>query len=207
MTHSAVVSIVYSPNTTMYPAIQVLPKPQEAPAWEVVPGSLAGSLAATSQGLYVFLFRNPTDQKVLDNNKRKKVVVQPSGVSMKPGKFEKTLLARLANYNVHLHRVLPEQPFQAAFWECFVEGHVLDLSAANAFPAARLFEPYWVEATRHFLRSNDLLEGKQLGRSEWRYLRAGSWTAETRAKFSRYLAETANRIHSMLKLSEFPPSG
>lgn len=121
-------------------------KPQGTPAWEEVPGNLAGPHGEIRQGLYVFLFRNDAEDDVLDNNSKKKVVVNRRGLSMKPGKFERTLLARLANYNAHLHRVEPAQPFRPAFWDCFISGHVLDLSDAEPFPAARIFEPYWVEA-------------------------------------------------------------
>lgn len=181
-----------------------LSKPQKIPAWQEVPASLAGAHGKISQGLYVFLFRNGTDDQVLDNNKKKKVVVQPRGVSLKPGKFEQTFLTRLANYNSHLHRTRTEQPFEPAFWDCFAVGHVLDLSRADGLPAARIFERYWIEATNHFLASNGLLEEKQIGRSEWRYLRPGVWAGDVPARFLTYLQEAAERVGSMLLAGKFP---
>lgn len=180
-------------------------KPQgPAPTWEEVPGSIAGSFGEVSQGLYVFTFRNPTGHEVLDNNKRKKVVVRRQGVSLKAGNFEQTLLARLSNFNAHLHRVLPEQAFQPASWDCFERGYVLDLSLGGGFPAARIFERYRVEAAFHFLRSGGHLEDEQIKRSEWRYVRQSGWSSESHDDLLRYLPEVGGRIQSMLKLGTFP---
>jgi hypothetical protein len=175
----------------------------DVPGWEEVPARLAGEFGQCKEGLYVFLFDNPSLLSVFDANPKPKIVVHAQGMSLKPGKFEQTLVERLGNYNWHLRETLNQGAFRHVFYDCFVSGYVLDLSSASTcFCAARVFERYWIEGVNLFLRRNNLLLEKQVARAEWRYLQRASWTSPLEESLRAHLGELALRIKTMIAHGE-----
>jgi hypothetical protein len=171
--------------------------------------ALCGEFAGVSQGLYVFLFTNDSDRPVYDDNKKRKIVIYPRGMSIKPGKFEKGFAVRVGNYHKHLHRERRRNVPISVLGECFVRGYWLDLSAVAPWvrSPARVFERYWTEAVNAFLAANELLAKppvKQLARAEWRYLRRTNWTAPTEATFGAYLREVSTGIFEMARVGTLP---
>ena len=174
-----------------------------------VPAAICGPRAAVTQGLYVFRFANTADEDILDSNKKPKIVVHRRGASIKPGKFEGGLAARVENYNVHLHRPGADGRRQWALGESFRGGFLLDLSAAEAVlpRPARVFERYWNEAVNRFLAEHGLLAHApvtQLARAEWRYVQAERWTDGVTATLLAYLNEVSKRISAMIEVGAFP---
>jgi hypothetical protein len=175
------------------------------PEWKQVPMHVAGIHGSMAQGLYVFVFRNKSPNDVIDNNKKAKIVIRRQGVSLKPGKFEQTLLWRLHSFNTHLREPRSPQEIELVFFDCLVGGYVLDLSSvATEYCAARVFERYWLEGINHFLDREKVLAPEQLSRAEWRYLDPARWTSDVEDKLRAYVHTLGEQIVHMASHARFP---
>lgn len=125
------------------------------------------------QGLYASVYANPFSVDVYDNNAKKKVVIKAQSKSFKFGKFEGGLIERQRTNWKHLHTDSESGGVQFAIYpKCLQRLWVLDLTGkrVGSLWHARVFEKYWNGELEAYLKRQNLLEGEQKGRSEWRHL-------------------------------------
>jgi hypothetical protein len=161
----------------------------------------------SKQGLYVFLFDNPTDYLVWDNNKgREKHVVRNRGGSIKPGKFEDSFKARFKGYAKHLHRVDPVDNCKVFnLGSCFRGGVLLDLSGRDVAgrAAARVFEMYWIARVRQFIETEaiEVHRPERHGNTEWVLTDSYENREGLRGRLLSHMNESAHRIDRMMELA------
>lgn len=155
-------------------------------------------------GLYVFLFDNPGEAPIRDNNPgREKVVVPAHAGSVKPGKFEGDFKARFYSYAKHLHYLHPiENRKVFNFQDCLIGGVVLDLSNVRIAGqlAARVFEEYWIARVRQFVEIESIkaqAKGSK-GRIEWIHTTSYVDQQGIRERLVAQMGEAAGRIKLML---------
>ena len=159
-------------------------------------------------GLYAFLYSSPTSGKIYDKNTTPKIVLYPTGLSLKSGKFEKEFVKRHKVTIKHLSHVSKDgQKFE--FNQFFQVGYVLDLSECKMglVSTARVFERYWTEHINSFLEWQNLLADKsqQNKRAEWRTIDPSLWNHDVETLFHEYLIELDSRIMKMIDVGRLSP--
>lgn len=152
-----------------------------------------------NQGLYVLIFENKLESKILDP--KPKVVVSQFGASIKPGRFERSFPIRLSEYVKDMRFDSSDSNLKSAFELSFVCGFVLDLSLnKDTFLYARIFEQYWIQEINLFLVHEKVLGAVQNKHSEWRNIEPDKLTPEFLDKFHSNLQVVVNKISLMQKI-------
>ena len=150
-------------------------------------------------GLYLFLYRNPSYRTVRDNNTTPKPVIRAGGASVKPGKFENGLIARARNHRDHLRRDEVDGDVTLVFSDSLALALVLDLTplSIGLDSPARVFERFWTESIDLFLRKRGLLASDQNMRAEWRFLDKGSVTPSLHEDLRQLTERLSVKIENM----------
>ena len=169
---------------------------------EALLSALPESILNIQHGLYVFLFDNPSEIPIRDNNaRREKIVVPANGGSVKPGKFEGSFKARIgiyANHLHHLHAVQNQKVFN--LHDCLLGGVVLDLSHIRIAGqlAARVFEEYWIAQVKQFVdKEMKGLPIRSRGRLEWIPTMTHDNPQSVRERLVASMSDAAARIQHM----------
>lgn len=148
-------------------------------------------------GLYVLVHENVSEHAVYDRNGDGRVLVQPSALGLKYGKFEQGFLSRRFEDHKHFHRKLPGGSEEVDIFASVLRyALVLDLSEIDLSPAnvAAVFEPYWNAMLESALLAKGWVTRGQSSQSESRFIVSGvAWQA-LRSELAAAVPGLAQRI-------------